>query len=253
MSLVLANLAEETDAYEVVASKNAGRPPVVYTCEHASNALPESWNWHPEDGWITTTHWAWDIGAALVTRRLVQRCGGVGVLAKFSRLLIDANRHQSAEGLFRTEAEGRILTLNQHLSEGERQRRVEEYYLPYHEAVDRCIRATPDAPVIAIHSFTPVYEGEQRGMELGVLFDHSDDLAHAIATALRDQGFVVAMNEPYSGKNGMMYSAYRHAHDHGREALEFEIRQDLLQSPEACEAIADRIYGALAQAGLGGT
>lgn len=245
-------MVDSSDAYEIVRSSGVLSAPVVYTCEHASNALPPDWSWGESDRWITGTHWAWDIGAANITRHLVKRSGAVGVLAKFSRLLIDANRDQSSDMLFRTEAEGRSLDLNKSISDREKRTRIENFYVPYHEAVDRCIQENPGVPVIAIHSFTPVYEGHEREMEVGVLFDHSDDLAHAIALALKASGFQVAMNEPYSGKNGMMYSAYRHAHQHGRQALEFEIRQDLLETETACVETAERILNALSKVGLGG-
>jgi predicted N-formylglutamate amidohydrolase len=64
-------------------------------------------------------------------------------------------------------------------------------------------------------------------MEVGVLFDTQDDLAAGAERALAAAGFATAMNEPYSGKAGLIYAAERHAQAHGRMALELEIRQDL--------------------------
>jgi predicted N-formylglutamate amidohydrolase len=241
-------LSTHTPACEVVRATASHLPPVVFTCEHASNQLPAKWSWPEEDQWIRGTHWAFDIGAAEVTRRLVERVGAVGVLAKFSRLLVDPNRDLAAGSLYRKEAEGKPLGLNAILDPADTERRVQDFYRPYHQVVDRCIQEAAGAPVLAIHSFTPVYAGNARSMEIGVLFDHSDDLGLRVADALREEGFKVALNEPYSGKNGMMFSAYRHAFEHQREALEFELRQDLLGSPEACVAVADRVFQALKKA-----
>jgi predicted N-formylglutamate amidohydrolase len=70
-------------------------------------------------------------------------------------------------------------------------------------------------------------------MEIGVLFDREDALAAVLAEALAAEGFVVAMNEPYSGKEGLIYAAERHASAHGKHALELEVRQDLAVKPEA--------------------
>jgi predicted N-formylglutamate amidohydrolase len=70
-------------------------------------------------------------------------------------------------------------------------------------------------------------------MEIGVLFDREDALAAVLAEALAAEGFVVAMNEPYSGKEGLIYAAERHASAHGKHALELEVRQDLAVTPEA--------------------
>jgi predicted N-formylglutamate amidohydrolase len=51
------------------------------------------------------------------------------------------------------------------------------------------------------------------------------------------------MNEPYSGRAGLIYSAARHASAHGKRALELEVRQDL-----ALEArVRAQVTGALGQ------
>ena len=81
--------------------------------------------------------------------------------------------------------------------------------------------------LLSIHTFTPIYEGQVRQVELGVLFDTDDGPAEALLSALRAVYPAVAANEPWSGKDGLIYSAERHAHRHGRIALELEVRQDL--------------------------
>ncbi len=48
-----------------------------------------------------------------------------------------------------------------------------------------------------------------------------------VASALEPLEHPVALNEPYSGRLGMIYSASHHAGRHGRRALELEVRQDL--------------------------
>ncbi|NCQ62277.1 MAG: hypothetical protein GW913_16615, partial [Myxococcales bacterium] len=62
---------------------------------------------------------------------------------------------------------------------------------------------------------------------LGVLFDREEELACEVARALEALGQPVALNEPYSGRLGLIYSASLHAEAHGRRALELEVRQDL--------------------------
>ena len=42
------------------------------------------------------------------------------------------------------------------------------------------------------------------------------------------EGFKVALNEPYSGRNGLMYSAMRHGRAHGALYLELELNQKLI-------------------------
>ena len=47
-------------------------------------------------------------------------------------------------------------------------------------------------------------------MDIGVLFDRDEELAHICTKLLRQEGFFVEENQPYSGKNGLIYSAHRH-------------------------------------------
>ena len=59
----------------------------------------------------------------------------------------------------------------------------------------------------SIHSFTPVYRGCVRDVEVGVLFDAHDAHAEELAAALSEQGFTTALNEPYSGKDGLIWDS----------------------------------------------
>jgi predicted N-formylglutamate amidohydrolase len=131
----------------------------------------------------------------------------------------------------------------------ERRRRRERYFDPYHDAIDRSVRArralgTP-VRLCAVHSFTPVFLGRARPMEVGVLFDAHDLHAWRLEGALADQGFETALNAPYSGFDGLVYSAQRHGRAHDLVYLELEVRQDLVDTREKAEAVARRIACAL--------
>ena len=214
----------ETDAYERIEGDGL---PLLLTAEHASERMPSPWEWPEADRWLVGTHWAYDIGAAELTRELARRLGATAVLARFTRLLADPNRPEGDPTLFREVAEGHPVALNRGLSPEERARRLERLWRPYHAAVDAAVRASNAPLVLAIHTFTPLYEGEARQLEVGVLFDREEDLAKELHDALGAVGVNVALNEPYSGRAGLIYSAHRHAETHGRRALELEVRQDL--------------------------
>lgn len=230
-------LAEATEVATAGVSTSA-----VVTCEHASERLPAPWSWSDEDRWLVGTHWAYDLGARDVALELTRTIGSVGVLARFSRLLVDANRTTDAADLFRSMAEGRRVALNASVDATERARRL-ALFDAYHAAVASAVAASPARIVFSVHTFTPVYEGVRRAVEIGVLFDEEQALAEGLATRLSRAGFVVALNEPYSGKSGLIYSAERHARAEGRRALELEMRQDLAVDPSirarAVEAVAD--------------
>lgn len=222
---------------------------VVLTCEHASNRLPPPWAWPPGDAWIVDTHWAWDPGIAEVTRALAAALDAPAVLARFSRLLCDVNRPLDAETLFRGLADGHPVQLNQALTDAERRARIDALHTPYHAAVDQLLGRHPRAAVLSMHSFTPVYEGgPPRLMELGVLFDREEEVSHRIAESLARDGWKVALNEPYSGKDGLIYSAVRHATRHGRRALELEVRNDVASDPDRRPELVRSIRHALEQA-----
>ena len=216
--------SEHAEAYEVLAGAD---PRLLLICEHASPRLPELWQWPEADGWILDTHWAVDLGARALTLSLAEALGAPAILARFSRLLIDPNRPADSPTLLRDRAEGRVIHLNEVIAPEDRERRLADYYRPYHARIDRALREAERAAPLSLHTFTPVYEGKSRSVEIGVLFDRSPEHAERFAATLRDRGWRTALNEPYSGAEGFAFSPEHHAAQHGRPALELEIRQDL--------------------------
>jgi len=230
------------DAYEVLAAADEAAPFVIL-CEHGSVRLPEGWHWPAADRWLLTTHWAVDLGAADLARELSAATGAPAVLACFSRLLVDTNRPGDDPTLFRQRAEGRAVVLNQAITAEDRERRL-AYWSAYHQACERVIDGCAASVVFAIHSFTPVYEGERRDdIELGVLFDDQERLGHRLAAALEPISDKVQLNRPYSGKRGMIYSADRHARRAGRRAVEIEVRQDLAVDAAFRRQLVARLAG----------
>jgi predicted N-formylglutamate amidohydrolase len=234
-------------AFEIVGDATAGGP-FVFTCEHATQLLPE-WEPEPDDRPFLEDHWGWDIGAADVTRALVEATGSCGVLSRFSRLVCDPNRKPSEASFVVETIDGHHLSFNRGIDEAERRRRRERYFDAYHDAIDRTLReriaAGPAVRLCTVHSFTPMHRGCARPMEIGVLFDHHEHHARRLAGALGDQGFEVALNEPYSGREGLTYAAQRHGLEHDIVHLELEVRQDLIETPALARRAAARVAQAL--------
>jgi len=238
-------------AYEVI-----GRPdhagPFFFTCEHASNWIPDSYRTSAADRALLTDHWGWDIGARDVVRHLVSRLGGQGVAACFSRLLVDPNRPPDTPSFIVREIDGRLVDLNRDLDAAEIARRTSRYFEEYHAAVTRCgeERAALADPfhLVSVHSFTPSYLGRHRPMEVGILFDDYDEDAWHLQEALIREGFDCALNAPYSGKgpDGLIYSAQRHGRALGVKYLELEIRQDLIDTDTKADEVASRLARGLA-------
>ena len=231
-------------AFEIVGDRHHERPLVV-TCEHATNRLPEEIQASPEDLPWLETHWGWDPGAGAVTRALIEHKQCAAIMSRFSRLVCDPNRHVEEWDWIREQCEGYPLTFNQNLSDEERRRRRNAYHEPFHAEIDACLSERlargGDVLLLSIHSFTPVLGDEVRPMEMGVLYDRFDPVAHRFAHHLRANGFVTALNEPYSGKEGAIYSAGLHGCRHGVIYLELEIRQDIIDTPEKVADVALRL------------
>jgi predicted N-formylglutamate amidohydrolase len=235
------------DAYERIGDPLAG--PFLFTCEHATRRLPE---WEPSaaDLPYLEDHWGWDVGAADLARELARHCQSAALLTRFSRLVCDPNRAPDEATFVLREVAGHALTWNRGVDAAERERRRARYFDPYHAAVDAAlaerIAAGREVRLCSIHSFTPVYQGTARAMEVGVLFDDHEPFAERLVGALAREGFAVARNEPYSGFAGLIYAARRHGRAHDVVYLELEVRNDLIATPELARALAPRIARALA-------
>ncbi len=223
----------------------------VFTCEHASNALPLAIRPSFEDTAALDAHWGWDIGAEDLTRGLLIELGGCAVLARVSRLYIDYNRDPRSADLIVCEVENSPISFNQKLSSCDIRARMTRFFDPFHAAVDDVLtkRTAFSQPMrlLSVHSFTPVYRGHIREVEVGVLFNAHDDLAYQLARRIRSQQFVCELNQPYSGKppNGLIYSADSHGQHHQIPYLELEVRQDLIGTPKKARNVATRIARAL--------
>ena len=238
---------ETTEAFEVFVGGD-GESPIVITCEHASADLPSGFVWADEDAWIRDTHWAFDLGAEAVVRELAEALGAHAVVARFTRLVCDANRAVDDPSMFRARAEGQPVWLNAGLTASDAAARQDRLWRPYHDAVARTLARVPGRVVLSVHTFTPLYEGATRDVEVGVLYDRADDLAIDWSVALTDRGLRVWLNEPYSGKEGLIFSGEHHARQSGREALELELRNDLASDAAWRAVNVPRIAAALLEA-----
>ncbi len=232
---------------------------LLFVCDHASNALPETYGSLGLDAGAADTHIAYDIGAAAVTRALAESFQAPAILARWSRLLIDLNRGADDPTLVMKLSDGRIVPGNRDVGEEERQNRIRRYYRPYHDAIEREIalaRAAGITPVlVSMHSFTPVWKGTRRPWDVGVLWDRDGRLAKPLLAALARAGFVTGDNEPYSGEleGDCMF---QHGTQNGLPHVLIEIRQDLIATEMMARAFAGRLKPildeAIAAMGAGG-
>ncbi len=220
-----------------------GTFPVVLTCEHASYALP------PEYGTLgippdeLQRHIGWDIGAGAVVQEIIQRIDSTAILSQYSRLLIDCNRSLSDDDLIIPESDGTRVPANMHLTEVERQRRITQFYQPYHTAIDHVLtqKIPPPVLLLSVHSFTPVLGEKKRSFDLGILFNRYEALAQEFGQRLSHTGYRVRYNEPYSGYDGLIFSARNHGERQHLVYLEIEINNGLLLDRTSLAAMGHKL------------
>lgn len=219
---------------------------IVLVADHARRDLPEEYGALGLPAAELERHIAYDIGVEAVTRELAALIDAPAVLANFSRLLIDPNRGEDDPTLIRQLYDGTVVPGNYPMSAEERERRLERFYRPYHDAVAAMIASVAEASgrapfILSIHSFTPVMQGRARPWHAGILWDLDDRAPRPIIEALAaDRDLVVGDNEPYDGalRGDTMF---RHAIVNGYAHALIEIRQDLIADRKGVLAWAERL------------
>ncbi len=215
--------------------------PLLLTCEHASCVVPVEYDNLGLDVERLREHIGWDIGAAELTTALAAQFNSPAVLAGVSRLLIDCNRDLGDRDLIVAESHGTTVPGNSQVDCDERDRRIRDFYRPYHDTVDAVLSACCDPLLLSVHSFTPALNGHERRFDIGVLFDTFSAEAQLMAQTLVAAGLRVRLNEPYSGLDGLIFSAHTHGVRHGLRYLELEVNNRLLRTPTDAATVAEAV------------
>lgn len=223
-----------------------GDCPVVLVCEHASQFIPESLAALGLDQAALDSHIAWDIGALNLAKSLSQLLNAPLIAASISRLVYDCNRPLSAADCIPEESESYRIPGNVDIDETERHTRFEQIHTPFHESVASIItqqrRRFPTLTIITIHSFTPVYFGKTRTIDIGLIHASQPRLARAmLATERYRNRYRAALNEPYSGSDGVTYTLRQHADNNDLDSVMIEVRNDLINTPEKADLMAQHL------------
>ena len=234
-----------------VALENAvARSQVILVCEHASRVLPRSLGTLglPEEA--LASHIAWDPGALAVSRLMAKSLDASLLYQRFSRLVYDCNRPPESPAAMPEKSEVFDVPGNAGLNQAARDARTEALYLPFREKLSRLVKeriAEGRAPVIVtMHSFTPVYFGRQRAVEIGILHDADTRLADAmLAEATVDGRYDARRNEPYGPEDGVTHTLKEHGLSNGLANVMIEVRNDLIRDEAGQEVVAGYLTGLL--------
>ncbi len=216
--------ADEPAAFTV--ENENGSSPILFTADHAGRLIPRALANLGLTEPDLSRHIAWDIGIRGVTSLLAKLLDATAIFQTYSRLAIDCNRAPAAPSAYPKVSEDTPIPGNQNLSEAEKLARRAGIFDPYHARID----ALKTGKIyIAMHSFTPVYLGVSRPMEIALLYNRNPRFSHLLARLLREAGDVkVAENEPYYVSDETDYGVPVHAERAGLDYVEIEIRQDLI-------------------------
>ena len=239
MSAALDRTAEA--AVEVINPGGTGR--VVLLCEHASPHIPARYGdlgLAPAD---RLSHAAWDPGALGVATTLSALLDAPLVASRVSRLVYDCNRPPEAASAMPERSETVVIPGNRGLDPTARAEREASVYRPFCDAVAETLDTRPGTVLVTLHRFTPIYHGQPRAVEIGILHDEDTRIADAM---LDQSGHLphrrIARNEPYGPADGVTHSLRLHGMGRGLANVMIEIRNDLLTTPEDQATLAAEIH-----------
>jgi predicted N-formylglutamate amidohydrolase len=238
-------LIGEGDPAPVRVLRPTGASQFFLTADHAGRAIPRRLGSLGLPESELERHIAWDIGIAGVTEKLAQTLDATAVLQAYSRLVIDCNRRPDWASSIPPVSELTAIPGNDAISPAEREARRCEIFLPYHqriaELLDERKAAGRRTVLIAMHSFTPVFKGERRSIDVGMLYNRDARLAHILLDLLRAEGdLAVGDNAPYAITDASDYTVPVHGERGGLPHVEIEVRQDLIGEEAGQAAWASR-------------
>ncbi|QDV08559.1 N-formylglutamate amidohydrolase [Planctomycetes bacterium Poly30] len=205
----------------------------MVSCEHAGREIPEAFSdvfTVPEP--ILDSHRGIDFGSLDYGKALGSALGVEPIVQPVTRLLVDTNR--SADHPERLSEFSRAMPVD-------RQREAIELFWKPHR--DRVLAAA-EAPIaegrpvlhFAAHSFTPVFHGVVRDVDVGLLFDPARPRERAFAERLqhalqsRRPDLRTRWNEPYLGTSDCIALVLRERYpDDLYAGIELEISQAFAQ------------------------
>ena len=221
----------------------------VVVCEHAGLAIPEGLGDLGMSAGELHSHVAWDPGAAEVAQLLAQELDGTLVKQRYSRLVYDCNRPPSSSEAMRDVSEDTQIPANRNLSQEEKRWRTQHIYSAFHDVVGDYLNRRAAPILVTVHSFTPVYHGVRRSVDVGILHDEDARLADAVLLSAQfDEGISVQRNEPYGPQDGVTHTLKLHSQDRQILNVMIEIKNDLIADESSQRHYAHQLAETIKQA-----
>lgn len=208
----------------------SGEVSVVLSCEHGGNNVPDAFmELFCNAGDVLDSHRGWDPGALELFFEMENAAKvDFSLFSETTRLLIDLNRSLNKRTLF--------SEFTFPLSALQKQEIIDNYYRPFRNCffdhLKLLVKEKRFVLHVSVHSFTPVFEGQTRNADIGLLYDPRFGLEKVMAWLWRKKitawnpDLKIRMNYPYLGKNDGHVFALRNQLGSGYYAgIELEINQ----------------------------
>jgi predicted N-formylglutamate amidohydrolase len=204
----------------------------VLSCEHGGNDIPAEYRpLFRGANEALASHRGWDPGALALARAIARTTGAPRVFSTTSRLLVECNRSPDHPRLYSEFTRG--------LNSSQKSRIIAKHYTPHRKSVERTVRMSLQRSGrvlhIGVHTFTPVWKGRRRAVDIGVLFDPHRAFEAEMATSLveafkqRLPHLRVRRNLPYRGWTDGLTTTLRGRLPATRYAgIELEVSQGLV-------------------------
>ncbi len=211
---------------------------LVLTCEHGGYSVPPAWrSLFADQRTLLASHRGWDPGALPVARALSRATASPLISATTTRLFVDLNRSPHNPAVF--------SEFTRPLPRAVREDLLAQFHRAHWDRV-RAALGAGGRPVVhvAVHSFTPVWQGETRRVGIGLLYDPRRAAERAFAIgwqrllALRLPDIEIRRNAPYRGDaDGLATGLRREFAEERYAGLELELNQRLVATAGARRAL----------------
>lgn len=230
-----------------------GKRALVLACDHGGNAFPQALSQLGIETSAMTSHIGWDIGAMALAEKLAYLLDAPLIAQTYSRLIYDCNRPKDSATAIVEDSDGIAIPGNQNLSDAERLARYQEIYLPFEMAISHMIDAFIDRgerpAIVSIHSFTKLFAGQQRQLDLGILHDSDSSLADTLLALTQHQStFVSQRNQPYGPPDEVTHTVKLHGVARALSNVMLEVRNDHLCKETSLNLWAARLATLLEKA-----
>ena len=219
---------------------------LLLSCEHGGNEVPANLRaCFTGDEEVLKTHRGMDLGALNLFQTLAPLAQH-SQYATRSRLCIELNRSAHHPRLFSP------YMHNLPVAEKEKLLRFyHQYRDEFTQHVQQYIRQGKPVVHVAVHSFTPVLDGMERTMDIGLLYDPTRRAEKSFCAAWQKAlnklypALKVRMNKPYKGTSDGFPTALRRTFPQHYAGIELEVNQRFVKERRMDKEVAHALHDSL--------